>query len=758
MTRDNLNAAEARRRLSEIMDQDITFQEKAKQALELGEAYLGVDNGHVAKIDAHTEYWEAIASTDAADGAFPPGLVCDLRQTYCRRTVQQDTSIALHDAPAQGWEDDPAFDTHGLHCYHGTTISLNDETFGTVCFVSGSPRKPFTAAETMFAELIAKSLEHELQSHQYEEALTRQSNLSAVLNRVLRHNIRNSVTVIRGRAEHLIEQSPDATDAQPIIGEAEQLIDLSEKARVLESVIVEEFDRVETGLEGLLQRVVQQTTDEYPEASITVADPESVSLAVRPSLERALCELLENAVKHTETEPRVTVTVESIPNAVQIRIEDNGPGLPDIEHQALTEGIETPLAHGSGLGLWLTYWIVTSHDGTIDVTASKDGTEMTVELPRETGTADTGATDPDGPVLQRVQDKFRAVFDEASDAMLIADDRGRYVDANQRAADLFGVEKEELLGRSINEFAPAGADIEAAWEEFREDGHERGSSLIVRADGAERTVEYSAKADIVPGQHLSILRDVTERQERTRRIELAETVFQNTQDAVFLIDVTDDREFRVQRVNEAFETLTGLSNAEIQGEMPREIVGEEIGAQIEAQYRKCVARRETVRYPQEIPVDGGRRHWETKLTPVIEEGKVVKLVGAMRDVTASREQEAELARLEQSLETVLANVPVVFWATDDEGVITRSRGGGLSELGLEPDEVVGDSVFDLYDSPEICNAVSQALDGEPVSTTVAIDETVLDAWHQPVLTDDDEIIGTVGLAYIAEETTGGTPS
>jgi PAS domain S-box-containing protein len=751
MTQETLTSEEARRRLYEILDRNTPFQTKAEQALDLGKSFLGVDNGHVTKIDPHTDYWEAIASTDSDTGEFPPGLICDLRQTYCRRTVQQDTSIALHDAPAQGWADDPAFDTHGLRSYHGTAITLDDDTFGTICFVAESSREPFTAAETMFAELIAKSLKHELESHQYEDALTRQSNLSTVLNRVLRHNLRNSVTVIRGRAEHLIEQFPDATGAQSIIDEADKIIELSEKARVLELVIVEEFGRQDTSLEPLIQRVVQEITTEYPTASMTVDDPENVSLAVRPSLERALYELLENAVKHTDAEPSVKVAVESVPNAVQIRIDDNGPGLPEIEQQALAEGIETPLAHGSGLGLWLTYWVVTGHDGTIDVTVSENGTTMVIELPRKAATADSNLTETDRPALQRVQDKFRAVFEEACDAMLIANDDGRYIDANQRAADLFGVQRQQLLGRSIDEFTPEEIDIEEAWQEFRESGRERGTFPIVRPDGTQRTVEYNAEADIVPGQHLTILRDVTEREDRIQRIELAETVFQNTQDAIFLIDVTKDDEFRVQRVNDAFEDLTGLLNAEIQGQTPREIVGAEIGTQIEAQYRECVARRETIRYPEEIPVDGKRRHWETKLTPVIENDSVVKLVGAMRDVTDSRERENELARLEQSLETILSNVPVVFWVTDEEGVFTRSRGAGLEAIGLEPGEVVGDSVFEIYnESPDICAAVSQALDGEPVSTTVAVDGTKLETWHHPVLTDDDEIIGTVGLAYITD--------
>jgi PAS domain S-box-containing protein len=63
------------------------------------------------------------------------------------------------------------------------------------------------------------------------------------------------------------------------------------------------------------------------------------------------------------------------------------------------------------------------------------------------------------------------------------------------------------------------------------------------------------------------------------------------------------------------------------------VVGEEIGREIETRYRECVECRETIEYPEEIPVDGEMRHWKTKLTPVLEDGSVVELVGAMRDVT-----------------------------------------------------------------------------------------------------------------------------
>jgi PAS domain S-box-containing protein len=128
--------------------------------------------------------------------------------------------------------------------------------------------------------------------------------------------------------------------------------------------------------------------------------------------------------------------------------------------------------------------------------------------------------------------------------------------------------------------------------------------------------------------------DVTERKEREQQLKLAEAVFENTQDALFVVDVTENGEFCIERVNQIYEELTGLSNSEIAGKTPTEAVGEAIGGKIESQYRECVERQETIEYREEIPVDGEQRQWETKVTPVVTEGRVDRLVGAMRDVTA----------------------------------------------------------------------------------------------------------------------------
>ncbi|HKJ59234.1 MAG TPA: GAF domain-containing protein, partial [Halobacteriales archaeon] len=92
------------------------------------------------------------------------------------------------------------------------------------------------------------------------------------------------------------------------------------------------------------------------------------------------------------------------------------------------------------------------------------------------------------------------------------------------------------------------------------------------------------------------------------------------------------------------------------------------------------------------------------------------------------------------LGTVARNVPIVLFALDEDGVFTRSEGRGLAALGLEQNEVVGESVYDLYaDYPEIIRAVDRAHDGENVNTVLEIEDTAFETWYRPM--DDGRVLG-----------------
>lgn len=385
MSQRALDTQQVRQQLYERIRTDAPFEEKASDALDIGRRYLGVDNGHLTQIDQEIDHWKAIVSTDSSDGTYPEGLELDLTSTYCRRTIEENSPVALHDAPNQGWADDPAFEEHALRCYHGTTLVVDGEPCGTVCFVGDEPRnEPFSEEETVFVELLTRLLERELERERHEAELERQTNLVTVLNRVLRHNVRNDISIIRGYTELMAEKLGETRYGRIALDNIDGLIDLCRKARKLNRVVSAENEREQTELVTLVQDIVEQVESEHPDASFSVPRGEELTAAVLPSFDTAIEEIVENAAKHGGDRPEVSVTVQPVPNAAEIRIEDDGPGLADVEADVLNSGEETPLAHGSGLGLWLAYWIVTSHDGTIE-TETDDGTTITITVPRRRG-------------------------------------------------------------------------------------------------------------------------------------------------------------------------------------------------------------------------------------------------------------------------------------------------------------------------------------------------------------------------------------
>ncbi|WP_435066108.1 PAS domain S-box protein [Halobaculum sp. EA56] len=167
-----LKQTEAYSRLYEIMRSGRPLFDRFEAILQLGVEYFGVDHGYITQIEQERNEWTAIVSTDSVDGPIPPGLELALTTSYCRRTIQNEGIVSFADALDAGWEDDPAFETHQLSCYHGAPIVVDDEPFGTVCFSAQDPRaEPFTEAEKSFTYLIAQVVGYEIGQRNYERDL-----------------------------------------------------------------------------------------------------------------------------------------------------------------------------------------------------------------------------------------------------------------------------------------------------------------------------------------------------------------------------------------------------------------------------------------------------------------------------------------------------------------------------------------------------------------------------------------------------------
>jgi len=175
---------------------------------------------------------------------------------------------------------------------------------------------------------------------------------------------------VLGRAENISEEFPPAAKEADIIEQkASELIEISEKAREVGKTLDRE-DRAEKQIDvtECVKRTCEEFRQSYPDAEITTKIPESLLVFADRTLEAAISEVLENAIEHNDDEPSVTITVSNTEEDyewVEITISDDGPGIPEAEREVLTEGKETALHHGSGLGLWLTNWIVGKFGGDV---------------------------------------------------------------------------------------------------------------------------------------------------------------------------------------------------------------------------------------------------------------------------------------------------------------------------------------------------------------------------------------------------------
>jgi len=214
----------------------------------------------------------------------------------------------------------------------------------------------------------------------------------AVLNRVLRHNIRNDVGIIQGHLDLLAEGGTEGTEHIQVMDDRlSNIVELSDAARYIERL----RDKSESELTTVdLRRVISERADrlqrEFADAEIETTVPESASVMAHTLFPYALDNVLDNAVEHNDADaPLVDITVsrsrESARGQTTVSVADNGPGLPEYEREVLTAEKETPLAHSDGLGLWLTRWIVRNSDGTLVVDESAlGGTRIVIRLPSET--------------------------------------------------------------------------------------------------------------------------------------------------------------------------------------------------------------------------------------------------------------------------------------------------------------------------------------------------------------------------------------
>jgi len=222
----------------------------------------------------------------------------------------------------------------------------------------------------------------------------RREELLTVIDRALRHDLRTHVNAIEGYAEAVAQRSDGETTADYLerIGEsADWLGKLGETLRTLQKAIEEgQLSGTTVDTQRVVRSVVRRYRRRHPEATVETHVTTEADIAAGGAIEYVLDNLVENAIVHNDhPEPAVHVWLAEAPidGWVDIHVEDDGPGMPEVERAVvLGEAEITQLNHGSGVGLWVCRWIVDVFGGEIDIEEEPSGTVVTVRLRRAPST------------------------------------------------------------------------------------------------------------------------------------------------------------------------------------------------------------------------------------------------------------------------------------------------------------------------------------------------------------------------------------
>lgn len=224
---------------------------------------------------------------------------------------------------------------------------------------------------------------------QYERELEQKKDQLAALNRLVRHDIRNDMTVILGRAEILEEYiSPEGEEyLQKLRDSSEHIVELTDIARDFIKILENEDEaEVEpTSLRSILTTQLDTAREFYPDAEfVTGSDIPDIDVRANELLGSVFRNLLNNAVQHNDADtPIVTVDCNTRPDRVQVCVADNGPGVPDAQKESVFGEEEKGLeSQGTGIGLYLVYTLVEIYDGDVWVEDNEpEGAVFVVELP-----------------------------------------------------------------------------------------------------------------------------------------------------------------------------------------------------------------------------------------------------------------------------------------------------------------------------------------------------------------------------------------
>lgn len=279
---------------------------------------------------------------------------------------------------------------------------LNDRDFGVDAVKRGA--QDFLVKGEFDGELLVRTIKYAIERKKNERELAARTEELEILTRILHHDIRNDMNIVRGMIRLGMDDDDPDDSFETALSNVEHAIKTTETVEpLLESITgEEELDLEPIPLRATLGDEIRKLESSY--SDVTVHPPADAdeqddgvdvvgrdnsgpdAVLANPLLSSVFGNLLNNAVQHNDSEtPEIDVSVEvdSVDGRARVSLSDDGPGIPAEQRDGLFDQSDAGRrSSDTGLGLYLVDRLVTEYDGDVWVGDSDlGGARFVVELP-----------------------------------------------------------------------------------------------------------------------------------------------------------------------------------------------------------------------------------------------------------------------------------------------------------------------------------------------------------------------------------------
>lgn len=360
--------------------------------------------------------------------------------------------------------------------------------------------------------------------------------------------------------------------------------------------------------------------------------------------------------------------------------------------------------------------------------------------------------------LRAREERYRLVFQDASDGLFLfplgeGNVAGTFADVNDAACRMLGYSREDLLRRTPADLQPPDARTRGLLGELHRAGRVIFEWTLVRSDGTPVQTEISAHLiDLTqPPLVLAIVRDVTERRWAEEALRRSEARFRAVSEAspvgIFITDPVGGGVY----MNRVAQDICGLSADEAKGRGWEASIHPEDLAQVAYEWDAAVSVGRAYKLVHRLLRPGGDTAWvSVQSAPILDGGRLLGHVGTIEDVTERRRHEAHLRQNETRLRLLVSQLPAILWTVDPDLRFTSSAGAGHALLGLEPNQLVGTSLFEYFgtDDPAFppIDAHRRALQGESVRYGLDWQGRTFETVVEPFHAEHGAVAGAIGVA------------